>query len=200
MALTSRKKRPLDYNVPYQRDTRLIVIAAEGRETEKQYFAQFGDKRVHVKVLATGKDNQSAPEHVIERLTRFRDEYQIGGDDELWLMVDVDRWNLAKIAQEAVQRGYQLAISNPCFEVWLLCHFQEPPAEASVCQPIEDALRAALGGSYNKSKLNISQFVDRLDFALSRAERLDVNPKDRWPQSVGSHVYRVVRSIRGLVS
>ena len=68
MALTSRKKRPLNPSVPYQRDTRLIVIATEGRETEKQYFDQFGDKRVHVKMLTTGEDNQSAPQHVIERL------------------------------------------------------------------------------------------------------------------------------------
>ena len=200
MALTSRKKRPLDLNVPYQRDTRLIVIAAEGRETEKQYFAQFGDKRVHVKVLATGEDNKSAPEHVLMRLTSFRDEYQIGGEDELWLMVDVDRWNLANIAQEAVQKGYQLAISNPCFEVWLLCHFQDPPPIASACQPIEEALRMALGGSYSKSNLTLSQFADKLDSAMQRAENLDANPKDRWPQTVGSHVYRVVHSIRGLIS
>ncbi|MDD5035208.1 MAG: RloB family protein [Methylococcaceae bacterium] len=200
MALTSRKKRPLDRTVPHRRDTRLIIIAAEGRETEKQYFAQFRDTRVQVKVLATGEDNQSAPQHVIDRLTHFREEFQIGEGDELWLMVDVDRWSLAEITREAIQRGYQLAISNPCFEVWLLCHFQDPPQAASVCQPIEDALRAALGGSYNKSKLIVSQFVDKLESAMQRAKKLDVKPEDRWPQNVGSHAYKVVHSIRGLVS
>ena len=201
MALTSRKKRQLNPSVPYRRDTRLIVIATEGRETERQYFNQFGDKRVHVKMLTTGEDNQSAPQHVIERLTSYSDEYQIGGDDELWLMVDVDRWkNLGEIVREAFQRGYKLAISNPCFEVWLLCHFQDPPKNALKCQPIEDTLREVLGGSYNKSNLDISQFADKLDSAIQRTEQLDINPKDRWPQSVGSHVYRVVHSIRGLVS
>ncbi len=201
MALTSRKKRPLNPSVPYQRDTRLIVIATEGRETEKQYFDQFGDKRVHVKMLTTGEDNQSAPQHVIERLISYSDEYQIGGDDELWLMVDVDRWkSLGEIVREAFHRGYKLAISNPCFEVWLLCHFQDPPKIAQKCQPIEDTLREALGGGYSKSNLDISQFADKLDSAIKRTEQLDINPKDRWPQSVGSHVYRVVHSIRGLVS
>ena len=200
MALTSRKKRPLDRSVPHLRDTRLIIIAAEGRETEKQYFAEFSDKRVHVKVLSTGEDNHSAPQHVIERLTSFREEFQIGEGDELWLMVDVDRWQLAEIAREAIQREYQLAISNPCFEVWLLCHFQDPPSDVSGCQPIEDALRIALGGSYNKANLILSQFVDVLDLAIQRAESLDTSPNDRWPQKVGTHVYRVVRSIRSLVS
>ncbi|MCX7112199.1 MAG: RloB family protein [Proteobacteria bacterium] len=201
MGLTSRKKRPLDRSVPHQRDTRLIIIAAEGRETEKQYFAQFRDTRIQVKVLPTGEDNQSSPQHVIDRLTSYREEYQIGEGDELWVMVDVDRWkNLGEISREALQRDYQLAISNPCFEVWLLYHFQEPPQFAPACQPIEDALRGVLGGSYNKSNLIIAQFAERLNFAINLATKLDANPEDRWPQGVGSHVYRVALSIRGLVS
>ncbi len=199
MALTTRKKRPLDRSVLHQRDTRLIIIAAEGKETERQYFNLFRDTRIQVKVLPTGEDNQSSPRHVIDRLTSYREEYQIGDGDELWLMVDVDRWkNLAEIAREALQCDYQLAISNPCFEVWLICHFQEPPQIAQTCQPIEDALREVLGGRYNKSNLVLSQFADKLDSAIQRAEQLDINLKDRWPQCVGSHVYRVVISILGL--
>ena len=199
MALTSRKKRPLDRCIPHLRDTRLVIIAAEGQETEKQYFAVFRDTRVQVKILPTGADNRSSPQDVINRLHLFRDEYQIGDNDELWLMVDVDRWpKLSEIAGEACQCQYFLAISNPCFEVWLLCHFQEPPHDATYCSPVEDALRAALGGSYNKSSLNIPQFYGRINDAITRAKELDHYSGDRWPQTVGSHVYRVVQSILGL--
>ena len=202
MGLTTRRKRPLDRSVPHQRDTRLIIIATEGKETERKYFTLFRDTRIiQIKVLPTGEDNLSSPQHVINRLNGYRVEYQIGEGDELWLMVDVDRWkNLGEIVDEAYRRGYQVAISNPCFEVWLLCHFQDPPKNAQKCQPIEDTLREVLGGSYNKSNLDISQFADKLDSAIQRTEQLDINPKDRWPQSVGSHVYMVVHSIRGLVS
>jgi hypothetical protein len=201
MALTSRKQRPLDRSVPHRRDTRLIIIAAEGRKTEKQYFAQFRDTRIQVKVLPTGEDNQSSPKHVINRLVNYSEEYQIGKGDELWLMIDVDRWkNLGEISHEAVRRGYQLAMSNPCFEVWLLCHYREPPELAPDCQSIEDILRDLLGSSYNKSNLNLSRFSGKLDMAIQVAKKLDTTPEDRWPQSVGSHVYRVALSIRGLDS
>jgi hypothetical protein len=203
MALTSRKKRPLDRTVPHRRDARLIIIAAEGRETEKQYFAQFRDTRVQVKVLPTGADNHSSPQHVIDRLKDFCNEYQIGDGDELWLMIDVDRWPpeaLSQISAKAIQRGYQLAISNPCFEVWLLCHFQDPPADALACKTIESELRNALGGSYNKSRLLVSHYAGRLDAAMQRAQRLSGKANDRWPQAVGSHVYLTLQSIRKLAA
>jgi len=52
MAITSRKSRPLDRSVEHLRDTRLVIIAAEGRITERQYFAMFRSTRVQVKVEA----------------------------------------------------------------------------------------------------------------------------------------------------
>ena len=68
-ALTSRRKRPLDRDVPHLRDTRLIIIASEGEKTEKQYFESglFGNRRVQVKVLET-QDGRSAPNWVLARL------------------------------------------------------------------------------------------------------------------------------------
>lgn len=75
MALTSRKKRPLDRGVEHLGDTRLIIIAAEGHNTEAQYFSLVDSTRVQVKVLATGADHQSAPEYVLE-LYHFKDEIE----------------------------------------------------------------------------------------------------------------------------
>lgn len=202
MALTSRKKRPLNRSVPHLGDTRLIIIAAEGQKTEQQYFSLFHDTRVQVKVLSTGADNRSSPGHVIERLNAFKEEFNIGDGDELWLMVDVDRWTpqtLGEVSREALQRGYGLAVSNPCFEVWLLCHFQIPPADVSACRAVENVLREALDGGYNKARLDISRFFDQIETAVKRAVELDANPEDRWPQNVGTHVYRVVQSISQLV-
>ena len=65
MGLTSRQKRPFDRKIPSLRDARLIIIAAEGQETEKQYFKSelFQSSKVHVIVLPP-KDGRSAPKHV----------------------------------------------------------------------------------------------------------------------------------------
>ena len=67
---------------------------------------------------------------MIKRLDEYieKKDFALEKDDELWVMIDVDRWNkstLQEIAKEARQKGYRLAISNPCFELWLLLHFRD---------------------------------------------------------------------------
>ena len=62
MSLTSRQKRPLNRNIPHLRDTKLIIIVAEGTNTEKLYFESelFKCPRIQVKVFEI-QDNKSAP-------------------------------------------------------------------------------------------------------------------------------------------
>ncbi|MBF0263500.1 MAG: RloB domain-containing protein [Magnetococcales bacterium] len=91
--------------------------------------------------------------------------------------------------------GFNLAVSNPCFEVWLLCHFQPPPMQFSKCIEFENELKGGAGGSYNKSNLNIALFKGKVTKACQNAKAADIHPEDRWPQTVGTHVYRVVESI-----
>ncbi|MBF0263501.1 MAG: RloB domain-containing protein [Magnetococcales bacterium] len=98
MALTTRKKRPVDQVQQPERDARLIVIATEGHKTEIRYFKLFGSKRLQVLVLPS-KDDKSAPQHVLARLREFRETYQLDGEDELWLMIDVDRWPVKALSE-----------------------------------------------------------------------------------------------------
>jgi len=203
MGLTSRRKRPLDRGRPHLRDTSLIVIATEGACTEKQYFEMFRHHRVQVKVLHTD-DCKSAPEYVIERLKEYKRDFELGRDDELWLMVDVDSWGatkLADVAMQAVKAKFDLAVSNPCFELWLLLHHVDADSDDLPTQSktAERLLRKVLG-SYNKANLDTDQFVGRVKFAVEQARKLDVDQNQRWPRSTGTHVYRVIESIWRLMS
>lgn len=194
MALTSRRSRPLDRGVKHLRDTRLLIIAAEGHETERRYFAMFRSTRVQIKVLSAD-DDRSAPEYVLERLKQFRDEYQLGEGDSLWLMLDVDRWGerkLAAIAREATAGGFGLAVSHPCFEAWLLFHFADRIPETDKCAEVALALRELMGGSYSKTRLDETRFRPLVPVAAERARSADPSPQGRWPSSPGSHVYRII--------
>ena len=198
MTLSARRKRPLDRKTEHLRDTRLIVIATEGKNTEEQYFSQFHSTRIQVKVLPTGEDNCSSPDRVLQRLQGFRREFDLAEDDQLWLIMDVDDWGskkLALVTREATSSGFLLAVSNPCFEVWLLFHHCGAIASADNCSAIESQLRDALGGSYNKSKLCLEQFIPHVEQALIRARDADEHPKARWPRTTGTHVYRVVANL-----
>lgn len=203
MALTSRQQRPLDRSKSPQRDCRLIIIATEGEKTEKQYFGMFNDNtRVQVVILPT-EHGKSDPKAILARLKDYYQEHALNVEDELWLVIDVDRWgeaNLSEVARQSKQLSFKLAISNPCFEIWLLCHFQNATeilnslGMSGRCSEIEDVLKDLLGG-YNKSNLNCTLFKDKVDFAIQTAKELDVAPKTRWSNSMGTRVYRVVRSI-----
>ena len=63
-----------------------------------------------------------------------------------------------------------VALSNPCFELWLLLHFADFPAEKMLtCNQVADRLRAAAGG-YDKTKVYNLQIDDeKVSAAVKRA-------------------------------
>ncbi|MDD3926892.1 MAG: RloB family protein [bacterium] len=204
MGLTSRRKRPLDRTIPHLRDTRLIIIAAEGNKTEKQYFESglFHDHRVQVKVL-NSDDNRSAPNHVFNRLKRYAVEVEWQPGDQLWLMVDKDRWPeklLSEVCSCAVRgRKFKinLALSNPSFELWLYLHHSDWTSGTVSSRDMEKELKSLLGG-YNKSNINIDKFRHGIAAAVRRARDMDTQPEGRWPSNPGTHVYRVMMEIEGI--
>jgi RloB-like protein len=174
-----------------RRDARLFIIATEGAVTEKQYFERFGNSRIKVEVLATGSDNKSAPKYVFDRLNSFKEQFDLHEDDMLWLVIDVDRWNrdgeLSQICREAKQKNYHLAVSNPCFEVWLCLHFGDLDPEDRTCKQFKSSLGKILG-----SCNSISPYAPHLPDAVERAKILHPDPQQNWPPTIGTHVYRLV--------
>ena len=210
-----RKRRPF---VPpaNNRDSRLIIIASEDTEATVTYFtdlaspAYYQSSKVHVEILGR-EDTASDPRRVLDQLDLWRNEYQIGGDDELWLVTDIDRWGnakLSRIAQECVQKGNLLAISNPAIELWFLLHLTDVQQYDLLVQNellenkkvtknrtrLEQEILNVVG-SYSKSNLNTDHFLPHIQAAIERAKHLDTQPESRWPQQLGTHVYRLVESI-----
>jgi len=211
MGLTSRKKRPLDRTIEHLRDTRLVVIATEGAETEPQYFRMrmFRGKRVQVVTLPTSRSHgerghgHSSPRAVLDRLGEFRRDSDLHKDDELWLVIDVDNWTkemLSSVTQACEQRGYGAAVSNPSFELWLFLHHSDiDTGRQHTSRTLESDLRRLLG-SFNKSRLRDADFSGYVHDAIARAKALDGSSQERWPAKTGTHVYRLVESIlRGAV-
>lgn len=191
-----QRKRLLDRTTNV-RDATLYIVATEGEKTEKAYFALFGNSRVRVVVLPTDETGRSGPRHVLDRLDAFQGTYDLGAGDERWLMIDVDHHRpeeLNPICQEAEQKGIWLAISNPCFELWLYLHLADADASDTNCHAVETRLRNALGG-YNKANLDTNRFAPHVADAVERARNLHANPSERWPAFPGTHVYKLVERL-----
>ena len=201
------------------RDARLIVIASEGKDTERIYFKalakEYTNPRVHVHILERSVDerNNSSPEHVLKQLNDYKSQYELDADDELWLVVDKDRWTeamLSRVATECSQEvAMHMALSNPCFELWLLLHLEDAtsliPEEQMLWMEnrrksknadpyLKVRLRQKIG-SYHESSYDTLALIAHVEDAIERARALDKNPADRWPQTLGTRVYLLAESV-----
>ena len=198
------------------RSSRLVVIAAEGKETENIYFEQlkasFHASGVQIEILRRDS-NESSPEHVYRQIQDFAAKYDMDEDDQLWAVVDKDQWTeqmLSSVAQKCSQNErYFFCVSNPCFELWLILHLED------VAQYAEEDRKSLsenkkikrngdtwtkkrlreLMGSYRESQYDAKKLLPEIEKAIERARNLDIDPGNRWPQSVGTRVYRLVNSI-----
>ena len=201
------------------RDARLIVIASEGKDTERIYFKalakEYTNPRVHVHILerSENEQNNSSPEHVLKQLNDYKSQYELEEDDELWLVVDKDHWAeamLSRVATECSQEvAMHMALSNPCFELWLLLHLEDAasltPEEQMLWMEnrrksknadpyLKVRLRQRMG-SYHESVYDAPTLISHVETAIERARALDKNPADRWPQTLGTRVYLLAESV-----
>lgn len=154
-----RKKRPLKRVDGVHRDAILVVIASEDRYAVKQYFDLFKSTSIQFRVLET-EDGSSSPEHVMARLDEFMKDHDFGEGDQFWFVADTDHWinsshvqNLVEVTRQCRQKGIQVALSNPCFELWLLLHFADFPTQDGLsCSQLGEQIRNIVG-SYNKTKV-----------------------------------------------
>ena len=205
------------------RDAKLIVIATEGQKTEPKYFNalkkhnDFSNPRIHVEVL-NKLTTDSSPTEIIRMLDNFKREYRLKNYDELWMVIDRDRqsWGvdeISEVAQLCFQKGYNLGLSNPCFELWLLLHvasidnYSQDEHEEFLANKKVEGERTRLEyeifrilGEYNKSNPKIELFLPGLESAITQAKKLDRHPERRWPNYLGTRVYLLVENMRNLNS
>lgn len=196
---------------------KLIILAYEGNNTEAIYFEalkesiRFNDELIYLLSLRRAKgDTTSAPIHVFNKLKKeVKDLYTLDESDELWMIIDRDSWNnIPEISALCKSEGnFNLALSNPCFEFWILLHLKkiEDFTEAELIDiynnhkngkktHLKRLLHDTIAGGYNESKPKPERYLTHIDLAISRAKDLD-DPAEDYPTKLGSHVYKLVEKI-----
>jgi hypothetical protein len=198
----------------------IFVIAAEGSDTESLYFRQIKSLLEHLqlgrlvkveplerpallnKAGKPEKDTRSDAEAVLELLDSYRDKYGIKEGDELWCVIDRDRWltrNIAAAAQRCRQKDYEFCMTTPCFELWLLLHLcdlnnfstadqtallanrrDSPGNRTRVEHELNEAMKAQGLGAYKKNSL--PNFAPRVPSAVRQAFDLCLE-KEHWQEN-----------------
>lgn len=162
------------------RDAHKIYIVCEGRETEPNYFSFFETCSSNLEIIAipptVGTDTIKLMEEAKSQLLgdnrKYTVEYEHG--DTVWFVFDTDRnevegkvdplrrfceeQNLsisAKLDEVKPYEAWNIAQSNPSFEVWLYYHFfaEAPNTEDVESQAsFKDYVNSCISGGFDYQK------------------------------------------------
>lgn len=171
-----------------RRDPRRVVrVLAEGKVTEPGNLAIIGREyrssiTISVDSAAAGSDPLRLVRLAKEQLAASRRRRKSDGPDfdEIWCVFDVDEHpNIPQARQEALDAGINLAISSPCFELWLILHVQDQTA--SIHRHDAQRLSKSLGLTSGKSiQSGKAEEILRTSVgdAIRRARALDQRHQD----------------------
>jgi RloB-like protein len=167
-------------------------VAVKGRRAST--FADSRDsvanRAVDVTFLNKAKDPLSLVSYAtIQRSIASKDF------DMVWCVFDVDEFSIERACELATQEALHLAISNPCFELWLLLHFEHRTSYLNACGPAVTRLRKRLQ-NYDKARISFADFSDGLDDAIARAKHLEPTGRNHVVNPSTS-VWRLVETIIG---
>ncbi len=108
-----------------------LLAFVEGLRTEELYLT-YWHRRYRDRVNVTIDEFRGGPlqlvRHAVDaKKQEAQDEKRGRGraHDEIWCVFDVDEHpNMPEAAQLARQHGINLAVSNPCLELWFILHFE----------------------------------------------------------------------------
>ena len=167
---------------------------------------------------------KTKPWQLVERIDKFKEkkestyEFSKYPEDEFWIVADVDdnldnhKAEFEKAIQECDEKGYQYAISNPFFEIWLLMHHDDIKEEdraygVTENHPYEatDYFRhrlAEMGAPLKDEKhLQLIHYSDeKVRMAVQRAKQLMEGKDEKIPSEYGTYVYRIVDKILEVIS
>ena len=169
---------------------RSILIVTNGNRTEVDYFEALRQENWVTAGKVKPKFEHGDPATIVLRAATIRDE---GDYDEAWAVCDVDEFDVKSAIASATANDVRLALSAPCFEVWLILHLSER------CPGFNDAAQAGshlkkLLRTWDKKSLRFEDFRAGVEGAATRAGRLG-DPPDANPSSA---VWRLVKSLRAL--
>lgn len=200
---------------------KLFILSYEGERTEVKYFNNFRASDyfndsgiIEIVPLKRGPNTGTDPLSVKRLLKNAKENYPFKKTDEFWLIIDRDHWEtIHKINFDQLvidcnkENNFFLAMSNPCFEIWLIMHLKDITEynEEEVNELLENAsisrkknhidsiLGELQGAGYNKNP-NPKTFLPLTKTAIERAKSLDVG-NEPYPKSLGSHVYKLIEKL-----
>ncbi len=188
---------------------RTFLVFCEGEKTEPAYLKALKREPAardvaSVDIRVDEGTSGAVPLTLVEAAAkaRARSLGQDGEVDEVWCVFDVE-WprnhpNLKRAVALARESGVRVAVSNPCFELWLALHFDDQTAWLDT--DAATRLCRTLDGTAGKGLDGEAYMLRRAD-AARRARALDERHRrngTEFPRdNPSSGMYRFLEAIEG---
>lgn len=181
-----------------------LLVLVEGAVTEEAYLL-FWKRQYRQLTLVDVHEFRGTPMSLVEKAVELKAaeerEARRGrgrAHDEIWCVFDVDaHLYLHEAIALAAAEGINVAISNPCIELWFLLHFVDQRAYIDR-HAAQKAAKAALGCDKQLTSSALERMADNFETAKARARNLDDKHfKDDTPApgNPSSGAWRLIDSI-----
>jgi hypothetical protein len=203
LAPARAKKRPFN---PKERKKRFL-LCCEGSDTEPGYFRDLASFLRHPLVEVVIADHETTdPKQIVQQAKVLRADAEgaakRGRDDnlrydEVWCVFDRDEHaHFDEAINQATANELSLAVSNPCFELWILLHFQTHTSRLTRELALEKVRKHL--PDYNK-KITFTELsaAGHTGQAIKYAKRMedDARALGKWTDNPTSGVWKLVENL-----
>lgn len=193
-----RESTPLVRKSGFLEAEKFYVLAYEGNVTEKKYFEDLRQSPMFnnsgsIETIPLKKERNAgnSPLDVKKLLSKAKAEYNFRATDEFWLIIDRDDWEkIHHVDFDALyddcekEKNFFIALSNPCFEFWLILHLRK----------LEDIADCIGDGRGYTKRPKTSVFMPRVKVAIENA-RMIRDLGERIPGGLSTDVYKLVEKL-----
>ena len=157
----------------------VTLIVCEG-QTERAYFDALRQRlRLTNAEVLFPVPAGSAPINVVDHAIEKAKES--GGYDFIYCVFDRDHHEsfhraLNKLRDNAKRHRLHAIVSIPCFEYWILLHFENTDAPFEICSNVIDRLEKHLPSYTKTDGRQIENILNRIEDALKRAQERFSDP------------------------
>lgn len=161
-----------------------VLVVCEGKRTEPAYFeALKNELKLTGVTVDVVSPHGTAPNNVVDCAARKAKDATKNGIpyDRVWCVFDHDNHATYGSARTSADKGtIDTAVSVPCFEIWVLLHFQySTRAFASGDQVIAELRKNSCVPDYEKNdRWCWTKLVPKRDQAIKNAQKLEQFHKD----------------------
>ena len=198
--LKSKRQAPANY-----------LIVCEGKKTEPNYFnglkrrinEKYGNKVdvfiPNIDVKGTGMNTTSLVKYTQKTVNHANKVY-----GQVWVVFDKDDYNDEQFDSAIDNCNYNVAWSNPNFELWLLAHFKKVNryiSKEDVLQELSKEFQKKGLGDYTKNDIKIFDKVTsegKLHTAIKNCEYMEERNKDGQASQRNpmTKVYKIVDGLK----